>query len=274
MTTKPTIALVPGACHPAECLARLEVSVQDAGYEARSMTLSSAFDRPAANLSSDAAYIRNDFLLPMIRDGKDIVLVVHSYAGHPGAAAIKGLSKSECAAQGLKGSVLGIVFLCAFLPVDGMSMVDGAGGRLPEWAHVDVRLALSSLAMRSAELTFFQESKGFITIPDPIPVFYPDCDEEEAKTLAAKLGRQSLKAFQEKSGPVVFTDSVWKERRAYVKTLDDSACPTAGQDAMIQSCGVELIVKEIGTAHSPFLNKPQELARILAELADSFAVAV
>ncbi len=40
-----------------------------------------------------------------VRDGKDIVLVVHSYGGVPGNEAVQGYSKAERQKQGKQGGV-------------------------------------------------------------------------------------------------------------------------------------------------------------------------
>lgn len=55
----------------------------------------------------------------MIEKGKDSLLVCHSSAGHPGAAAALGHSKKENTAKGHDGGIVGLVFISAFLVDEG-----------------------------------------------------------------------------------------------------------------------------------------------------------
>ncbi|KAL2829289.1 hypothetical protein BDW59DRAFT_142441 [Aspergillus cavernicola] len=70
-------------------------------------------------------------------EGRDIVLVMHSYAGMPGAAAAKGLGKVERKREGRSGGVLGMVFIAAFLVPEGASCAGLQGGSLPDWILLD-----------------------------------------------------------------------------------------------------------------------------------------
>ena len=131
--------------------------------------------------------------------------------------------------------------------------------------------ALSCVKIQQVELILVQAEAGLMSVPDPLPWFYQDCDEDVAKALGSKLGRHSIKSFQGKSGPVACAGLAYDGRRGYIKAIQDRAIPVPGQEATVQGSGMEIVVKEIDSSHSPFLSKPGETARLLEEFAIMFA---
>jgi hypothetical protein len=79
-------------------------------------------------------------LLPLLDSGTDILLVLHSYGGLPGAAAAKGLSKVEREKEGKQGGVVGLAFITALVAREGDSLEQMVGGKLHDWADTDVCL--------------------------------------------------------------------------------------------------------------------------------------
>jgi pimeloyl-ACP methyl ester carboxylesterase len=71
--------------------------------------------------------------------------------------------------------------------------------------------------------------------------------------------------------PVTATASRWGAiARTYVKCTEDNALPPAAQDVFIREAdaftpGNPTDVRELRSSHSPFLSRPEELARILLE---------
>lgn len=128
---KPTIVVFPGSFQLHDCLQPLISELEEQGYEAKSATLSTT-DSKDGTIEDDVNMMRS-ILVPLIGQGREAVLVLHSYAGFPGSVAIKGLSKSEIQAQGSDGGLIGIVYMCAFIPHEGASLLDAVGGKWPEW---------------------------------------------------------------------------------------------------------------------------------------------
>lgn len=114
--------------------------LHETGYPTLSLNLPSIDSQEPKKIeaATDVVFIREKMLLPLLEDGKDVVLVMHSYGGLPGGAAAKGLSKSERESQGLAGGVIGLVFLAAFLAREGDSLVSALGGRLDPWITLKV----------------------------------------------------------------------------------------------------------------------------------------
>lgn len=139
-SSKPTFVLIPGAWHSSSHYGHLVAHLREAGYPAVSLTLPSVDPQEPKKIEvvTDIAFIREKMLLPLLEDGKDVVLVMHSYGGLPGGAAAKGVSKSERTSEGLLGGVIGLVFIAAFLAREGDSLLSALGGKLDAWVTSNV----------------------------------------------------------------------------------------------------------------------------------------
>jgi pimeloyl-ACP methyl ester carboxylesterase len=95
--------------------------------------------------------------------------------------------------------------------------------------------------------------------------FYNTCAPEDADRAMALLRPQALKPFVEKT-PL----EAWPELpSSYVLCTEDRACnPAWSRRAARDRLGVAP-VELAGSDHSPFLNRPDELARLLVELAEA-----
>ena len=144
--TKPTFVLVPGAFHSPACFQQVFDELHSAGYETKSGTLTSVNDA-SKTTSDDIAFVREKLLLPLINEGKDVIVAPHSYAGMPVGSAIEGLSKVERAAKGQQGGVVGLIYICAFVSQEGASLFDMIGGKWAPWQDVKVRCVFSNLSM-------------------------------------------------------------------------------------------------------------------------------
>lgn len=137
---KPTFVFVPGAWHSPSHFGHLISPLHEAGYPTVPVALPSVNPDEAKqiHLITDITFLREEILLPLLEDGKDVVLVMHSYGGCPGGAAAKGLSKSERRSEGRQGGVIGLVFIAAFLAREGDSLLSALGGKLHPWITVNV----------------------------------------------------------------------------------------------------------------------------------------
>lgn len=101
-TLKSAIVLIPGAWHVPEHFALLRQQLEARSYlvicqKLPSINCTNPKDHTA---QTDADSIRETMLQPLLDEGKDVVVVKHSYGGQPGSAASCGLSKSERASKG------------------------------------------------------------------------------------------------------------------------------------------------------------------------------
>jgi hypothetical protein len=97
-------------------------------------------DRPVTR-NYDAVFLRNQVLDPLLEEGKDIVIFMHSYGGVYGPEALEAISKKERAAKGLNGGVVAVIFTAAYVAPKGVSAIATMGldpEKLPEYLEHDV----------------------------------------------------------------------------------------------------------------------------------------
>jgi pimeloyl-ACP methyl ester carboxylesterase len=81
-------------------------------------------------MGDDAAAIRR-VTSKLAFEGRQIVLVMHSYGGIRGTESAKGLARKIRQAEGKPGGIIALVYLCAYLVKEGMSVNGLANGA--EW---------------------------------------------------------------------------------------------------------------------------------------------
>jgi pimeloyl-ACP methyl ester carboxylesterase len=86
----------------------------------------------------DAAALRST-LERLADEGKEIVLVVHSYGGFVGQNAVEGLGLKQRQAVSKKGGVIIFVYLASFVVPKGGSIKVMLGGQYLPWMQLDVR---------------------------------------------------------------------------------------------------------------------------------------
>ncbi|KAJ9617091.1 hypothetical protein H2200_000812 [Cladophialophora chaetospira] len=245
MSSKPVIVFVPGAWHSPDGFHLVVPELQAAGYETRGVTLASVgASTPLKDFQPDVKAIQ-DVLKPLVDEGKDIVLVVHSYGGVIGNEAVQGFAKSEREKEGKKGGVSHIYFCCAFALPEGVSLMDALNGKdLPWWQ--------------------FNDARDSVTPATPIETFYNDVKEPEK--YVKMLQPHSYGTFHSKA-----THPAWKHvPSTYLVCEKDEAIPLHAQKGMIegaQKAGADMKVETVDASHSPFLSIPEEVAQSIRRAA-------
>lgn len=138
MSSRPTIVFVPGAFQLAFTMELLSQHVQQAGYPTR-IKSQETVNQPTLSIQDDVTALQNEVLFPLIHEqGKDIVLYLQSYAGFPGSAAIKELSKAERLDAGKQGGIVGLIYQSAFVPREGQTLYGMIGGSPAPWQKTGV----------------------------------------------------------------------------------------------------------------------------------------
>ena len=151
--SKPSILLIPGSF----ALPSFYHEVVDAvakDYSIKALHLPSVGLAPKTpregappSMYDDAAFIAKE-AEKLADEGKDVILVAHSYGGIPVSESTKGLSKEERKASGKKGGIVHLAYMTVLLPAVGMSAV-GLLADVPAENRVnleiDVRLTFSLL---------------------------------------------------------------------------------------------------------------------------------
>lgn len=146
-----------------------------------------------------------------------------------------------------------LVYVCAFLLPDGVSLF--------EVAQQDTE----ALTMQNSEV---DGERGVVTLPAAASreIFYGETSQEDADWALARLREQPLAPF---GTPVHVTEGNFgRVPRVYVTCLrDKSITPQAQKEMYTQTPCREVVSMQ--TDHSPFLSRPEELARHLLSVAST-----
>lgn len=140
ISEKPTVVVVTGAWHSPSHYSSFLEALHSSGHPSRCLALPSLNPRDPSKVSAalDATFVREQMLLPLIDEGKDVLLVIHSYGALPGSAAAKDLSTTERRSKGLKGGIIGQVFVAGLVAQTGESMLSSIGGKWLDFMVPDV----------------------------------------------------------------------------------------------------------------------------------------
>lgn len=147
-TPRPHVLIIPGAWHPASTMASFADALEAAGFPATVVPTRSVGTRDIT-VQDDEAQAKA-LLQPLLDQGKDVIVLGHSYGGFVITGLIAGLDKRGREAQGLKGGILGVVYLAAFIPIEGETTFVAGGG--------------NDAAFVSADNVSFVHPAGFILI--------------------------------------------------------------------------------------------------------------
>lgn len=142
---KPVFVLLHGAWHSPRCWDRLIERLNEAGYSSVAPALpSSGSTPPTSDWSKDVETIRKT-VLELAKDDQEIVVVTHSFSGMTGGTSLQGLDKQTRVSNGLKGGVIRLIYITAFLVPEGFqhSPRGTRDNMVPEMrTDLDVRCAL------------------------------------------------------------------------------------------------------------------------------------
>lgn len=232
--------LVHGSCHGAWCWRDLIPALEALGHSARAIDMPShgADPTPVSEVTLDTC---RDAVLSACTP--DTIVLGHSWGGYPISAA----------AEARPDAMRALIFLCAYVPHDGLSLAD--------MRRRGPRQTIAHAVEKSAD------GLSYTVSVDAIPrLFYHDCPDDILPYAYARLCPQAILP-QETPLPVGtnFNDVP----KAYVRTTDDQTIPTEYQADMCAFIPKELR-RTIDSSHSPFFSHPQELAGLLSELASKF----
>ena len=149
---KPTILIVPGGFTLPAVYSDEISHVESDGYTIQALHLPSVdykTDVPGT-MQDDAAFIASE-ISKHANEGKDVVLIAHSYGGLPATESTKGLSKVERKREGKPGGLVRLAYIsCLILPVGesdvSVIMPDNMLPRAPPFEiRFDVRLATCNI---------------------------------------------------------------------------------------------------------------------------------
>ncbi|CAG5138378.1 uncharacterized protein ALTATR162_LOCUS334 [Alternaria atra] len=121
----PTILIIPGGWHKPESYTKLHHALTSAGFKVHIPELPSTNGSrpPDANLTNDTAHVRAT-AEQIIKNGDELIVLMHSYGGQIGTNALSGLSITSRRNAGLEGGVRELVYMSAYAVSEGKSMID------------------------------------------------------------------------------------------------------------------------------------------------------
>ena len=230
------ILLVHGSCHGAWAWRDLVPELEALGHDPR------AIDLPGAGADQTSLEtITLDSYVDAICDalGSETVLVGHSMAGFPITAA----------AQRVPDRIKRLIYLCAYMPAPGKSLVD----MRREAPHQPLLHAIE----RSAD------GLSFRTLPDQAAgVFYNDCSADQVAYAVPRLRPQPIAP---QATPLADMDRATSLPRSYIRCTRDNTIPPEHQALMVADWR-RADVHDLNSGHSPFLSAPARLAALIDRL--------
>jgi len=119
--SKPTFVLVPGAWHSPDTFDGVISGLETHGYSSVKVTLSSVGGNPPTYDFKEDVDAILAAVTKLAEQEKNVIVVAHSYSGQPVGEIPKELLKKERGLKGLKGGVIRLVFIMAFLVPGGFA---------------------------------------------------------------------------------------------------------------------------------------------------------
>ncbi len=236
-----TFVLVHGAWHGSWCWDKVVSLLQQAGHNALTLDLPGrAGDKTSIQDLTLEAYAKKVCNVVNLQD-ELVILVGHSMGG----------MMIIQAAEYCPDKIKTLVYLCAFLPQNGQSLLD--------IAQTDTQgLVLPNLVPNQPEgYLFFKENTPFKDI------FYNDCSDADVKRAMAMLVPEPIAPA---ATPVNTTAANFgRVPRVYVECLQDKAIPAYLQKKMYTALPCRRVIS-MDTSHSPFFSAPEALVAHLTAL--------
>ncbi|RFU27538.1 hypothetical protein B7463_g8803, partial [Scytalidium lignicola] len=266
----PTLIFIPGAWHKPTCYDKITKLLQEQHkLKCISITLPSTTGNPAATFKNDIDAAR-EAISSETTQGRDVVVIAHSYGGMVGNSAIKDFTQPRGAVASsfspvststrtdqsqppTIGYVIGLILIASGFTFTGLAFMDPFFGRPPPGWRVNNTTGYADL------------------VTPPQELFYHDLSADEADYWASQLTTQSLKALFE-GGEYSYAGwmnvPVW-----YIGTVEDRGLPVVVQRmgvgiAREMGCNVEH--RELQTSHSPFLSQPDETVGLIIKAVEAF----
>ncbi|KAL4775139.1 Alpha/beta hydrolase fold-1 [Aspergillus nidulans var. acristatus] len=242
MATKPTIVFSIGAWLTPPAFDALRAKLLERGIPSEAPPHPSVgAEPPNKTLADDIASLSSVLKKLVEVEGKDVVLVGHSYGGVVASSSVEGLAKADRETAGQNGGVVRIAYMAAFVLDKGQSLLDMLGGQYLPWMEVKGDYVHCNAGAEAA---------------------MHDLTPEERQKWSSELVHTSRAVFSGAS-----TYEPWHRiPSAYILCEEDLALPLLFQEMMAAKLGTDLTYR-LKSSHSPFLSMPDSLADVLEDLA-------
>jgi pimeloyl-ACP methyl ester carboxylesterase len=235
-----TYLLIHGAWHGGWCWRKVVPLLQAKGHTVLAPDLPGHGDDKTPTATVTLQSYSDRICLLAEAQAEPVILLGHSMGG---------VAITQAAEQCPK-QIRALVYLCAFLPRNGDSLMT--------WASQDKE----SMVNPWTTIPFADGSLGF-KLESTREAFYGNCVEDDIAFAQSRLVPQSTAPF---GTPVETTAERWSRiPRYYIECATDRAI-TLNLQRELQKQSPCRQTFSIDTDHSPFFSAPQELADILAQI--------
>ncbi|KAL1845888.1 hypothetical protein Plec18170_009488 [Paecilomyces lecythidis] len=258
MSDPPTLVFIPGAWHKPTCYDKItKILKEQHTLKCVYVTLPSTTGNPAATFKDDLDAAR-EAISNETANGRNVVVLAHSYGGMVGNSSVKGFTRPQDAARSqtqppTTGYVIGLVLIASGFTFTGLSFMDPFLGHPPPSWRVNNETGFAEI------------------VADPREFFYHDLPADEAEYWASQLTPQSLKSLFEGGE---YSYAGWRDVPTWlIGTVEDRGLPVLVQrmqTGMAREMGATVEHRELQTSHSPFLSQPEETAKIILEAVGAF----
>ncbi|RWA05959.1 hypothetical protein EKO27_g9141 [Xylaria grammica] len=243
--SSPTIFFIPGAWHGPWVFDNVRSILSARGFETEASSLATVGSTdPSVGLLSDAAKARSA-LTTLIDDGKEVILVAHSYGGIVASNAVEDLEIEQRISNGLTGGVVMILYVTAFAVRPNTNLLTAVGGHYADWWDVS--------------------EDGFITPINPVDIFYADVEPSVAEKVIATIRPMPINFINDAS-----LYDPWNQgfEVGYIFAEEDHAIHISAQKAMFAQLPAGSFSASLRSSHSPFFSMPDALADAIQDAAN------
>ncbi|KAI1806244.1 Alpha/beta hydrolase fold-1 [Daldinia bambusicola] len=246
-TSKPAVIIVTGGFHQPHHYNPLKIRLEADGHEVFVPLLRSCGSQAGVTWKDDVALI-HETVEPHMDNGKEFVVICHSYGGVPACAATNGLTVEERKRNGKKGGFRAILLIAAFaVPRVGADVLECFGGQYPSWM---------------THQPFYQKNARCFVNDKAKQIFYNDLPGDVVEQCFSSLVPFSQDSLET---PVEFAAPDLTIPSTYLICENDLGMPPHAQETFAASIpGVK--VERCSAGHSPFLSQPDRVVEVVRGL--------
>ncbi|OAP63370.1 hypothetical protein AYL99_02597 [Fonsecaea erecta] len=261
--SKPSLLLIPGSFALPEFYDPIIDAVAAKGYEIKglhkpSVGLASGQGREGVappSMYDDAAFIAKE-AEKLADQGKDVILLGHSYGGVPLTESTKGLSKEERQKQGKPGGIVNLAYMTALVPAVGQAAMSVLAD-VPKQQRLDLKVDENGWMYHDA----FEETAAIV---------FSDLPKEEGIAWAKKFPKHSALSF---AGELTYAG--YKDIPvSYLLCENDRCIPAEAQregiDKIEKESGRKVDVTSIKADHCPMTNHPEAVVDWIVSVAAKY----
>jgi pimeloyl-ACP methyl ester carboxylesterase len=252
--SKPTIVIVPGAWQLPSVWDFVIQALHKEGYESVLVPLPTVggTELPLAELSDDVAAVQAA-LTKLVKEDKKILILSHSGGGLVASNAVVGFELS----------VVGIIYMTAFMIPAGKALFDMLGGKPLPWMIIEVSISSITIFQMHAAAnmcTPAQSDRVLGNLDMVAQVGFNDLSEEDQAKWSKEMSHTSASMFTTPSSYEPWAKGV---RCAFIFCSQDNAIPYPIQQQMAAQLGPDPVTVTLKSGHCPHLSMPDKLVEAI-----------